>query len=246
MDFGKDLFPSMLTHGAKLLAYNSREYIKDIGTPARYDKICAEYNSGVVERGAVTTPHRAVFLGRDGTLIREVGGVTTPDKLELLDGAAAAVRELNHHGLRTVIISNQSVVAKGFCTEADVEFSQRKLQTLLGREHAFLDRLYYCPHHPHKGFEGERPELKFDCACRKPKPGMVMQAATDLNLDVKNSWMIGDMTIDIETAKNTGMKSVLVRTGYGGKDGRFSSQPDFVAEDVREAVGFIMKEIKKA
>jgi histidinol-phosphate phosphatase family protein len=236
MDFGKDLFPAMLKAGAKLRGYNSPEYIKDVGTAERYDKICAEFDAGVVSRSDLNTAQRAIFLDRDGTLVRDVNGLTTPEQLELLPGAAAAVQEINHHGFRAVLITNQPVVAKGFCTEDEVAIIHRKLETLLGREHAFLDRIYFCPHHPERGFAGERPELKIDCACRKPKPGMIMQAAKDLNLDLKASWLVGDSTTDLETAKNAGVQSVLVRTGYVGGDKKFSSRPNVEANDVLEAV----------
>src|SRR5207247_10052142 len=140
-DSVKDLFPAMLGQGARLLGYSSPEYIKDIGTPERYDKICAEFAAGVARRSALSTPQRAVFLDRDGTLVRDVGGLTSPEQLELLPGTAAGIRELNRQGFRTVLITNQPVVAKGFCTEAEVEVIHGKLQTLLRREHAFLDSL---------------------------------------------------------------------------------------------------------
>jgi D,D-heptose 1,7-bisphosphate phosphatase len=240
MDFGKDLFPAMLGRGTRLLAYNSPEYIKDIGTPERYDRICAEFDSGVVQRSALDTPQPAVFLDRDGTIVKEVGGLVSPDQLELLPGAAGAIRELNHRGLRAVVVTNQPVVAKGFCTEADVASAHRKLETLLGREHAFLDRIYYCPHHPEKGFAGERPELKIQCECRKPRPGMLLQAASELNLDLAASWMVGDSTTDLETARNAGVKSVLLRTGHAGGDGKFPGLPDLTAENMLDAVNQIL------
>ena len=244
MDFGKDLFPMMLGRGAKLLGYGSPEYIKDIGTPKRYDKISAEFAAGVVERSALSSPQRAVFLDRDGTLIRDVGGLTRPEQLELLPGAAAGVRELNHHGFRAVLITNQPVVAKGQCTEADVELTHRKLQTLLGREHAFLDRIYYCPHHPEKGFPGERPELKIDCDCRKPKIGMLRQAARDLNLALNESWLIGDTTTDVETAHRAGLKSIAVLTGSAGADGKHARRPLFVAENVLDAARLLLAQTR--
>jgi histidinol-phosphate phosphatase family protein len=240
LDFGKDIFPATLRNGAKLLGYNSPEYIKDIGTPERYDKICAEHTAGVIQRSSLRSPQRAVFLDRDGTLIRDVDGLTRPEQLELLPDTAAAIRELNHHGLRAVLVTNQPVVAKGFCTESDVQNIHNKLETLLGREHAFLDRIYWCPHHPEKGFPGERPELKVDCPCRKPKPGMLLQACEALNLDLNLSWLIGDSTTDLETARNAGVKSVLVRTGHGGRDGKFGASANFTADNVLDAVRIVM------
>ena len=240
LDFGKDLFPAMLGQGAKLLGYNSPEYIKDIGTPERYDRICAEYSNGVVQRSSLTTPQRAVFLDRDGTLVKEVYGLTSAEQLELLPQAAAAVRELNHRGWLAVLVTNQPVVAKGFCTEADIALIHNKLEMLLGREHAYLDRIYWCPHHPEKGFSGERPDLKIDCQCRKPKPGMVRQAAQDLHLDLQACWLVGDSTTDVETAKNAGVKSILLRTGHGGKDEKFKGAPDFTADNLLDSVTLIL------
>ncbi len=240
LDFGKDLFPAMLARGARLLAYNSPEYIKDIGTPERYDKIQAELTAGVVRRNSLGTPQRAVFLDRDGTLIEEMDGLRSPEQLVLLPGVAAAVRELNHHGWRVVVVTNQPVIAKGFCTEAELGVIHNKMETLLGREHAFVDRIYYCPHHPHKGYPGERPELKIDCECRKPGIGMLRQAAADLNLDLAASWMIGDTTIDLETARVAGLPGIMVRTGHAGSDAKFPGAPGLVADNLLDAVHLIL------
>ena len=240
LDFGKDLFPAMLLRGARLLGYNSPEYIKDIGTPERYDRVCAEFISGVVQRSSLATPQRAVFVDRDGTLIYDKDCLRTADELELIPGVADAVRELNHHGWRAVVVTNQPVIAKGWCTEQDLQRMHNKLETLLGQEHAFLDRIYYCPHHPEAGFAGERADLKMRCACRKPAPGMVQRAASDLNIDLQQSWLIGDTTTDIQTAKNAGVRSILVRSGYGGKDGKHAAEPDFVFETLNEAVKFLI------
>ena len=131
-----------------------------------------------------------------------------------------------------MLVTNQPVVAKGFCTEADLAVIHNKLETRLGREHAYLDRIYWCPHHPEKGFAGERADLKIDCDCRKPKPGMVLQAARDLNLDLNACWLIGDSTTDMETAKNAGLKSILLRTAQGGKDDKFKAAPNFTAGEL--------------
>jgi D,D-heptose 1,7-bisphosphate phosphatase len=239
LDFGKDLFPAMLQRGENLFGYNSIEYIKDIGTPQRFDRICAEFASGVIARSSLATPQRAVFLDRDGTLIPDRDCLRREEELELLPGVATALHQLNHSGWRTVLTTNQPVIAKGWCTEAGLQIIHNKLETLLGEEHAFLDRIYFCPHHPEKGFPGERPELKIDCDCRKPKTGMIQRAVSDLNIDLKQSWLIGDTTTDIQTARNAGVKSILVRTGSSGNDKKFSATPDFTFDTLVEAVNFV-------
>jgi len=238
-DFGRDLFPAMLAGGRRLQGYRSPEYIKDIGTPARYDRVCAEYEAGVVQRGTLRHPQVAVFLDRDGTLNEETGGVTAPEQLKLLPGVAEAVRALNHHGIRAVVVTNQPFAAKGLCTEAELDRIHNKLETLLGREHAFLDRIYYCPHHPDRGFAGERPDLKVACECRKPKPGLIHRAVRELNIDLARSWLVGDSTVDLAMARNCGLRAILVRTGHAGRDGRHAAVPDFVFDNLREAVHFI-------
>ncbi len=248
LDFGKDVFPAMLRSGGRLLGYNTPEFIKDIGTPERYDKIAGQLASGVIARSSLDVKQPAVFLDRDGTLVKEVSrdGLRTAEELELLPGAAEAVHALNVAGYRTVLVTNQPVVAKGFTSEAELRRTHNKLETLLGMEHAFLDRIYFCPHHPEKGFPGERPELKFVCNCRKPKTGMVEQAVRDLNIDLTRSWFIGDTTTDIQTARNAGLRSILVGTGYGGGDQRHSVAAEHVAPDVKAAVELILEADSRA
>jgi histidinol-phosphate phosphatase family protein len=240
LDFGRDVFPAMLQQGRRLLGYDSPEYIKDIGTPERYDKVCDEYAAGVIQRSSLSTPVPAVFVDRDGTLNRDGDGVRSVDAMALLAGAAEGIQTLNRAGLRVVVVTNQPVVAKGFVTEQELQVIHNKLESLLGLEHAYVDRIYHCPHHPEKGFPGERPELKIECECRKPRPGMLLRAARELNLDLSRSWMIGDTTVDVQCARNAGVKPVLVRTGYGGRDGRFHVQPDFTFDNLAEAARFIV------
>jgi histidinol-phosphate phosphatase family protein len=160
--------------------------------------------------------------------------------LELLPGVADAIHQLNLAGWRTVVVTNQPVIAKGFCDEAELQRMHNKMETLLGREHAFLDRIYFCPHHPEKGFPGERADLKTDCDCRKPKTGMIKKAVADLNIDLSQSWLVGDTTTDLQTAKNAGIKSILLNSGYGGRDGKFDASPDFVCNDLNAAVEKIL------
>jgi histidinol-phosphate phosphatase family protein len=240
LDFGKDVFPAMLGAGATLLGYNSPEFIKDIGTPARYDRVCEQFANGTIARSSLATPQRAVFLDRDGTLVVDKDNLRSAEGLELLPGVAEAIRELNHHAWRTVVVTNQPVIAKGWATEADLRTIHNKLETLLGCEHAFLDRIYYCPHHPDAGFEGERKELKIRCDCRKPGIGMIQKAAADLNIDLAQSWLIGDTTTDLQTARNAGLRSILVGTGAAGMDGKHDAQPDQQAGNLLEAVRLIL------
>jgi D,D-heptose 1,7-bisphosphate phosphatase len=239
LDFGRDLFPAMLRSGEILFGYNSPEYIKDIGTPERFDRIRAEFAGGVIARSSLATPQRAVFLDRDGTLIPDRDCLRREEELELLPGVGKALYQFNHSGWRTVLITNQPVIAKGWCSEAGLQNIHNKMETLLGEDHAFLDRIYFCPHHPEKGFPGERPELKIDCDCRKPKTGMIQRAAAELNIDLGQSWLIGDTTTDIQTARNAGLKSILVRTGSGGNDGKYSASPDFTFDTLVDAATFV-------
>jgi histidinol-phosphate phosphatase family protein len=240
LDFGKDVFPAMVRAGEKLFGYNSPEFIKDIGTPERYDKIFAQFAAGIVQRSSFSTPQRAVFLDRDGTLVPDKDCLRSADELELLPHVTEAVHKLNLAGWRTVVVTNQPVIAKGFCDEAELQKMHNKLETLLGREHAFLDRIYFCPHHPEKGFPGERVELKIDCDCRKPKTGMIQKAVADLNLDLSQSWLVGDTTTDVQTARNAGVKSILLRTGHAGRDAKHKAQPDFTADNLLDAVNLIL------
>jgi D,D-heptose 1,7-bisphosphate phosphatase len=238
-DFGRDIFPAMVRRGFKLLGYNSPEYIKDIGKPERYDRVCREFENGTIARSSLTIPQRAVFLDRDGTLIPDKDCLRTAEGLELLPGVAEAIHELNHHAWRTVVVTNQPVIAKGWTTESEMQRMHYKLETLLGLEHAFLDRIYYCPHHPDAGFEGERKELKIRCDCRKPGIGMLQKAVRELNIDLEQSWLIGDTTTDMQTAKNADVRSILVRTGQGGKDQKHPPEAEFVCDNLLDAVRLI-------
>ena len=132
----------------------------------------------------------------------------------LLPGVAEAIRKINETHYLAVVVTNQPMIAKGFLTFQELENIHKKMETLLGNERAYLDRIYFCPHHPEKGFAGELPELKVDCDCRKPKPGMLLQAARDLNIDLTNSWMIGDNLSDIEAGRRAGCNSILLNKDF--------------------------------
>jgi D,D-heptose 1,7-bisphosphate phosphatase len=239
-DFAKQLFPALLASGAHLHGYVSREYIKDAGTPKRLDRVRLDHAAGRIELGSFETPAPAVFLDRDGTLNVERGWLTAPEQVELLPGAADAVRAINESGRLAVIITNQPVIARGDCTEAELKTIHDKLEWLLGEQHAYVDAIYYCPHHPHAGFDGERPELKFACTCRKPAVGLLEQAARELNIDLGKSWMIGDRATDVQAAKTLGIAAAQVRTGPFAHDRMHACQPDGIFDDILAAVRFIL------
>lgn len=237
LDFGKHLFPALLSKGAYLHGYVSREYIKDAGTPVRLDRVIGHYNSGRIQNGSLATPIPAIFLDRDGTLNDDKGWIHSPDQLHLLPGAAEAVRAINESGRLAVVITNQPVIARGECTEEGLKLIHNKMEWLLGEWNAYLDGIYYCPHHPDKGFPGERPELKFVCACRKPATGLLELAVKDLNIDLRQSWMIGDRDADVQMASKFGIRSVLVHTGRMGPQ---DCKPDAEGDNVLDAVRLIL------
>lgn len=241
-DFAKDVFPRLLATGRRLLAYRSKEYIKDMGTPERLAAVDRDWRAGKLRLDGPGVAEPAVFLDRDGTLNVEKGFLRRAEDLELFPGVAPALRALRQAGYRLVVLTNQPVLARGEATEADLARIHARMEWLLGQAGAFVDAIYHCPHHPDRGFPGERPELKGPCHCRKPAPGMLERACAELGLDPARSWMIGDSTGDILLANRTGVRAVLVRTGQAGRDGKYpAAQPDLVAENLPAAVAEILK-----
>jgi histidinol-phosphate phosphatase family protein len=243
-DFVKDIMADLVAKGGRVLAYRSSEYVKDMGTPGRLKKVEADWQAGRLNLKKSSRNRPAVFLDRDGTLIVENGYLRTPDELQLLPGVAPALRSLRQAGYRLVVLTNQPVIARGEASEADVAATHRRLEWELGKEGAYLDGIYLCPHHPDRGFPGERPELKIPCQCRKPATGLFERACRDLSIDATGSWMIGDQTRDIEMARRAGLRSILVQTGVGGRDAKFQAAPDYVADDLAAAVGVILRHEK--
>lgn len=215
VDLDRQLLKPLAGTG-KMYCYDSPEYVKDMGTPERYYSVCADFKSGRVTGKNLKNKQKAVFLDRDGTINQYVGFLRNMDAFELLDGAAEAIRKINASGYLAIVVTNQPVIARGEVSFEELDEIHNKMETLLGREGAYLDAIYYCPHHPHKGYAGERTELKFDCECRKPKPGMLLQAAADFNIDLSQSWMIGDGENDVKAGKAAGCRTALIGTeGYG-------------------------------
>jgi len=240
LDFGKDIFPELINQGVLLSGYNSPEYIKDCGTPKRLDKVCAHFKSGLIATSNLRFKQKLIFLDRDGTINRSVDQLAKADDFELLPNAAQAISQINHAGYRAVVVTNQPVLARGECSLDELENIHRKMQTLLGEHGAYVDRIYYCPHHPDSGFDGEIKELKRVCDCRKPAIGMLLQAQEDLNADFETSWMIGDSTADILAAHTAGVRSVLLETGNAGLDEKYPVVPDYIAPNLSAAVQYIL------
>jgi histidinol-phosphate phosphatase family protein len=220
-DFGRQIFPKVLKQGGALAAYKTPEYIKDIGTPGRLKEVSLAVKSGQFAKSSLKTKRPAIFLDRDGVINKEVGDLHRLQDLELLPGAAEAVKKINRSGFYAVVITNQPAVAKGFCSFDYMLEIHRKLETLLGRSGAYLDRLYFCPHHPEKGFAGENKKYKIVCNCRKPKTKMIRDAVHDLNIDLDKSVFVGDRTSDAELARRVGIKFIGVKTGDALADGHY-------------------------
>jgi histidinol-phosphate phosphatase family protein len=239
-DFVKDFFPILISNGEKLAGYISPEYIKDIGTPARLDKSIKALRSGIVGRACIEKKQKAVFLDRDGTLNHEnINYITDPDQLILYDSVGESIKILNDSEWKTILVTNQPVIARGNCTIDTLNQIHAKLETLIGRSGAYLDRIYYCPHHPDAGFENEIAKYKIICNCRKPNIDLFLKAIDDFNIDIKHSWVVGDSTADIGAAKKLGLSSITVETGYGGMDAKYSFQPEFTLPTINHAVNFI-------
>ena len=180
-----------------------------------------------------------MFLDRDGTINEERGHIQSPEDIVLLPGSASAIRRLNESQYLTVVVTNQSVIARGQCTEADMEVIHNRLQSLIGEYGASIDRVYYCPHYPDTEISGGRRELQIGCDCRKPEPGLILKAAKDMNIDLNASWMIGDMISDIEASNRAGIRSVLLAK-QGGFDNQWSARPDAVCLNLKDAVEVIL------
>jgi len=186
---------------------------------------------------------RAVFLDRDGTINEEMGYINHLDRFVLLPGTAGAIRSINAGGLKAVVVTNQSGAARGYFPVAFIDRVHEKMGRLFSEEGAFLDGIYICPHGP------PRREGEPGCDCRKPRPGLLLQAARDLSLDLARSYVVGDRFQDVEMARRAGARAVLVLTGYGKGELEFVGpaspvKPDFVAADLPQAVEWILADLR--
>lgn len=212
-DLDRDLLKPLIQR-KKLYAYDSPEYIKDMGTPERYFEVTKDIKSGIVSKKNLINKQKAIFLDRDGTINQYVGFLTDLNQVKLIKGVADAIKWINQSGYLCIIVTNQPVVARGEVSIEELQTIHNKIETLLGEAGAYVDDIFYCPHHPDKGFVGERTEYKIVCDCRKPQPGMLFRAAAKYNIDLSQSWMVGDSKIDIEAGKRAGCQVAYIGTNF--------------------------------
>jgi D,D-heptose 1,7-bisphosphate phosphatase len=240
-----DLEKNLITEQIKkkgVYAYRSTEYVKDMGTPDRLNAVAIDIQNKIVTSRSLKNKQKAIFLDRDGTINQYVGFLKNIDDFKLINGVAKAIKIINQSQYLAIVVTNQPVIARGEVTFSSLEEIHKKMETELGKQGAYLDDLFFCPHHPDKGYKDEVKELKIDCSCRKPKIGMLLQAAEKYNINLSQSWYIGDTTVDIQTGINAGMKTILVKTGQAGQDRKYNATATFEADTLYEAVKRIIKE----
>ena len=187
--------------------------------------------------------NKAIFMDRDGTISDEVGYVNHPSRFRLYPYSASAIRKINESGWLAIVVTNQAGVARGYFSENLITQVHQKMKNEVEAENARLDAIYYCAHHPTVG----EPPYRAICDCRKPKPGLIQRAATELDIDLDQSWMIGDRYSDIELARNAGVQSAFVLSGYGRGEWEhqrqsWEHQPDLISENLLEAVEAIIRD----
>ena len=214
IDLDRDILKPSISSGG-IFAYSTPEYIKDMGTPERYAQVTNDIQNNIVHGKNLTEKQKCVFLDRDGTINIYNDFVRKPEDFNLMAGVSEAIKLMNNNGFLVILITNQPVIARGEVDFETLDLIHMKMETDLGKEGAYLDDIFYCPHHPDKGFKGERPEYKIICDCRKPKPGMILEAAKKYNIDLSKSYMAGDHNRDIECAVNAGCKPVFIANGEG-------------------------------
>ncbi len=236
-DFGKTILNKVVMAGENLYAYRTSEYLKDMGTKDRFKKVENDFVTGKVARLNRKNKRACIFLDRDGVINPDMGNLPTVDGFKLLPGVAQAIQSINASDYINIVVTNQPMIAKGFIKENEVIEIHKKMETLLGQKHAYVDGIYYCPHHPDKGFPGEILELKIDCNCRKPKPGLLLKAANEYGIDFSRSWMVGDNEKDLIAGKAVGCRTVFINDEE-------SEYADFRCKDLLDAIGLILEKTK--
>lgn len=232
IDLDRQILKPLVQMG-QVFSYNSPEYVKDMGTPDRLQVVEKDFLTGRIKAKNLRNKQRAIFLDRDGTINIYKGFLRNINDFELIQGIGDAIQRINEQGYLAIVVTNQPVIARGELSKEELEEIHNRMETELGREGAYLDGIYVCPHHPDKGYEGEVVGLKIDCACRKPKPGMLLCAEKDFNINLEESWMVGDRESDIKAGRAAGCRTALVGWEDYGQDVTVASVADFVEHFVK-------------
>ena len=238
-DFGNDIYPKYINK--KIFGYNTPEYLHDIGTLERYTNVLSDIHKNLPSKMNLENKRKAFFIDRDGTINKYIPFIDKIEDFTLLEDVQEAIKAINSTEWLAIIVTNQPQVARGQLAEEDIKYMHKKMEYLLGLEGAKLDAIYYCPHHPDKGFEGENVNYKIQCDCRKPKAGLYIKAKNRFNIDLENSVYIGDTTRDIAVTKDIGGTSILLKCGLGGNDKKYDVEPNFICNNLLHAIKTILK-----
>lgn len=240
-DIARNFFPNYISNGNSIFAHKGFEFIKDCGTIQRLKEVEEAINSGRVESRVFESFKKAVFIDRDGTLNKnDAGYIINPNQIELIEGVDVALKNINKSSYLSILITNQPVIARGDIGPGELRIIHNKLETLLGEKGAYLDDIYYCPHHPDAGFANEILKFKKICKCRKPETGLIESAIRRFNIDRLNSWIIGDSTVDIAAGIKAELRTILVETGKRGMDSKCLVNPDYTFNNFGVCVNFIL------
>ena len=231
-----DLDDNILSRITDLYGYMSSEYVKDIGTPERLELVKNDLLYNLPQKRNLKNKQKAIFLDRDGTINADKGLIFKLNQFELFPWSAEAIKLINKSEYLAIIVTNQPVIARGLCTMPQLDQIHAKMETLLGVQGAYIDKLYYCPHHPDSGYPEERLEYKIKCNCRKPNIGMILKAVDEFNIDLSSSWIIGDRETDIQTGINANLKTILVGNN------KCNITPTYKAIDIYNAIQIILGE----
>jgi histidinol-phosphate phosphatase family protein len=245
IDFAKDLIPLYLDQKKKIFAYKSREYIKDCGTEDRLEKVENDYFNKRHLILSDNNPIPSVFLDRDGTIIENVDHLNSISQINFLENSLEAIKSFNSNNFLVSIVTNQPVIARGELSPEGLNDIHNFLEWEAGKKGAYFDNILFCPHYPQSGFLGEVKELKINCNCRKPDVGMLQLLSNKYNIDKNKSWIIGDSSADIKCGNDFKIKTILLETGFSGKDNKFFNEPDYVFRDLFIASVFINEEYPK-
>lgn len=240
-DLAHNFFPEFVKK-LNIYSYKTTEYIKDMGTPDRLERVKKDLVSRRLQRLSLKSPRACVFWDRDGTIIEFVDNLISKDKVVLREGISEVVRDFNKLDVLNIVVTNQPMVSKGILSFTELEQIHNKIETLLGNQRAWLDEIYFCPHHPDLGFEGEIKELKIKCECRKPDVGMLNKAIIDFNINREQCFFIGDSLRDLECAK----KFEIPFLGYlGGEElPEKLQEAAFISENILEIKNWIVNKLK--